>query len=100
MHVNVFLCPEHGEIELYDFTDGIALCDICGKQMTKIAEYDQAEDGSIKNMMDGKGRKLTKIVKVFQCSEHKDAELINFQPDKAFCPCCGKEMKKTGEYME
>jgi hypothetical protein len=85
---------------LLDFTDDIAFCGDCKKQMIKIAEYDEDEKGSIQNMQDGKGKKVTTIVKVFECSEHKEMELTNFKSDKAFCPCCGKEMKKVGEYEE
>ena len=99
MHVSVFFCPQHGEFELLDFKEQIGYCDKCEKQMTKIADYEEA-DGSIKNMMNGKGEKLRKTVKMFECPEHKEVELVDFQPDKAFCPCCAKEMKKTGEYME
>ena len=100
VHVAVFWCPEHGELELLDFTDEIAYCDECKKQMTKIAEYDEDKNGSIQNIKDGKGRKATTQVKVFECSEHKEVELVDFKFDKAFCPFCGNEMKKVGEYKE
>ena len=103
IHVAEFCCPEHGEMELHDFTGETAFCDECKKQMTKIAEYDENEDGSVQNMQlfDGTGKeKATTQVKVFECSEHKEIELVDFKVDKAFCPCCGKEMKKTGEYVE
>ena len=100
MIVSIFLCGAHGEVELLDFEGQVAFCDVCNKQMPKIAQYEEAEDGSIKDMRDGNGEKLTNKVKVFKCPEHDDMELVDFQPDKAFCPYCGKEMKKDGEYME
>ena len=100
VHVKVFECPEHGEVELLDFTDEIAYCDECKKQMTTIAEYDENEMVSVKNMQDETGRKAMTHVKVFECSEHGELELIDFKLEKAFCPCCGNEMKKVGEYEE
>jgi transposase len=99
-HVKVFYCSEHGELELLDFPDEIAYCDVCKKQMTQIAEYDELENGSVQNMQDRKGRKAKARVKVFECPEHKELELVDFHLEKAFCPCCGKEMKKVGEYTE
>jgi|GEM_PF-6957450 Zn finger protein HypA/HybF involved in hydrogenase expression len=100
VHVKVFKCSEHGELELLNFPDEIAYCDDCEKQMTKIAEYDEDEDGSVQNMHDGTGRKATTHVEVFECSEHGEQELIDFNLEKAFCPYCGNEMKKVGEYEE
>jgi len=100
IHVAVFCCPEHGEMELLDFTDKTAFCDECKKQMIKIAEFDEGEDGSVQNMQDGKGRKATTQVKVFECFKHGEIELVDFKLGKAFCPCCGNEMKKVGEYKE
>ena len=100
IHVAVFCCPEHGEMELHDFTSETAFCGECKKQMIKIAEFDEGEDGSIQNMQDRNGRKATTQVKVFECYEHKEIELVDFKFEKAFCPCCGREMKKTGEYLE
>ena len=99
-HVSVFCCPEHGEMELLDFTGETAFCDECKKQMIKTAEFDEGENGSIQNPHYGNGRKATTQVKVFACPEHKEIELVDFKFDKAFCPCCGKEMKKEGEYVE
>ena len=102
-HVSVFCCPAHGEMELHGYTGETAFCDQCKKQMTKIAEYDENEDGSVQNMLlfdeNGK-RKATTQVKEFVCSEHKEIELVDFEFDKAFCPYCGKEMKKEGEFVE
>ena len=100
MQISVFLCPQHGELELLDFNGQIAYCDICKKQMSKIAQYEETKDGLVKNMHDGNGRKLSIKVKVFECSEHKEVELVDFHQNKAFCPNCGREMKKVGEYME
>lgn len=99
-HVTVFWCSEHGEVELQDYGEEIAYCGECNKQMTKIAEFDEDQNGAVKNLQDGTGRKATTQVKVFECSEHKEVELVDFNFDRAFCPCCGKEMKKVGEYME
>lgn len=42
-----------------------------------------------------------KKIEVFKCEEHGEVELTDKKEgDKAFCPYCGKEMKKTGEYEE
>ncbi len=68
--------------------------------MDKIAQYKERKDGAIKDTRDGTGRKLTKKVKVFVCSEHKEMELVEFQPNEAFCPYCGRKMKKDSEYWE
>jgi len=98
--VSVFVCSEHGEVELLDYDGQVANCSMCGKQMTKIAQYEQREDNKIRDMRDGRGRKLTKKVKVFECPDHQEIELTDFLPEKAFCPYCGREMKQRGEYME
>jgi len=87
-------------MELLDFTRETAFCDECKKQMIKIAEFDEGEDGSFENMRDGKGREATTQVKVFECSNHGETELVDFELEKAFCPCCGNEMKKVGKYRE
>lgn len=100
VHVKVFSCFEHGEQELLACPDEIAYCEVCKKQMTKIAEYDENEDGSVQNMRDGKGRKATTQIKVFECLKHGEIELVDFKLEKVFCPCCGNEMKKVGEYKE
>ncbi len=100
MIVSVFICSEHGEVELLNYDGQVANCDMCGKQMTKIAQYEQGEDNVMRDMQDGSGRKLTMKVKVFVCPDHEEMELTDFQQDRAFCPYCGKEMKKAGEYIE
>ncbi len=100
MIVSVFVCSEHGEVELLNFNGQVANCDMCGKQMTKVAQYEAREDNTIRDLRDGSGRKLTKKVKIFECPDHQEMELEDFLPEKAFCPYCGNEMKKVGEYLQ
>lgn len=37
--VSVWKCEEHGELELIDYSDPIAYCSRCGKEMKKQGEY-------------------------------------------------------------
>ncbi len=39
--ISVWKCPEHGEFELIDYTSPKAFCNICGKEMIKIGEYEE-----------------------------------------------------------
>ena len=39
-------------------------------------------------------------ISVWTCETHGEIELVDFVDPKAFCPRCGKEMKKTGDYSE
>ena len=40
-------------------------------------------------------------VTVWKCPEHGEIELIDLiDESKAFCPQCGKQMTKEGEYRE
>jgi tRNA(Ile2) C34 agmatinyltransferase TiaS len=43
-----------------------------------------------------------KTVEVWNCEDHGEIELVDRPADqqKAWCPNCGKEMKKTGSYDE
>ncbi|MGA2681470.1 MAG: hypothetical protein ABSF44_06685 [Candidatus Bathyarchaeia archaeon] len=42
----------------------------------------------------------TKVV-VWKCGEHGETELMDTPDDsKAFCPQCGKQMTREGEYRE
>jgi len=41
---------------------------------------------------------VTKVT-VWICSEHGEMEILEAL-EKAFCPKCGKEMKRVGEYEE
>jgi NADH pyrophosphatase NudC (nudix superfamily) len=42
---------------------------------------------------------MTKVT-VWICSEHGEIELLDWKEPLAYCPKCGKEMKKVGEYEE
>ena len=39
--VTVWKCAEHGEHELLDYEKETAYCPDCGKEMVKVAEYDE-----------------------------------------------------------
>lgn len=39
-------------------------------------------------------------VQVWKCSIHGEMELIDHKEPVAYCPYCGKEMTKVGEYSE
>lgn len=41
----------------------------------------------------------SKTVYVWKCDEHGEVELFVKQ-EKAYCPECGKEMKRVDEYVE
>ena len=41
---------------------------------------------------------MTKVT-VWTCPEHGEMEILEVL-EKAFCPKCGKEMKKVGQYEE
>lgn len=42
---------------------------------------------------------MSKTIYVWECEDHGEFELMEKQ-EKAFCPRCGKEMKKVDEYTE
>jgi len=39
-------------------------------------------------------------ITVWRCSEHGETELIDFKEPLAYCPNCGRQMEKVGEYEE
>lgn len=37
--ITVWKCDVHGEVELIDYKETVAYCNICGKEMVKVGEY-------------------------------------------------------------
>jgi len=39
--ISVWNCPEHGEVELIDWTEDKAYCPQCGKEMVRTGGYEE-----------------------------------------------------------